>query len=437
MPSRHPIDDTDTEHIDYSVGWQVVTDGSSRQWESSIHYTTQPGATATFRFSGYQVWIVATTSSGSGSNLLDVSIDGGPAVSISQQSNGSAQYNVQYFQSDVLPDMAHQLVITNRGSAANGHPQPFMLDKLQFITSAQNVTWPPASAFQQPPDNGGSTFNPPGSNTGGSTTNPGPNNGGSTANPGSGQGSSSSQSQNSSSSSMLSSTQSKSSTSSSSSPTSSSSSIASTSTNLLNGPLFASLPPSAGSTEQSTVTATSTVTAAADFAHTSSKNTPVGAIAGGVIGAVVLIILILFFLLWKRRRHAAFSVLEDGEKDRPRRSPLAPNPFVLDSSTPAARDTNTPIYQPTHTPFSEKHMYRNNQLQPVSTDSLMALSNINNASTSNLLNNAGSSSDYGGGPSTTTNEASGGATTLNSPFVDGSFDNAPPPSYTQRYHAVP
>ncbi|KAF4618812.1 hypothetical protein D9613_009730 [Agrocybe pediades] len=485
MPNVNPIDDTDTQHIDYSGGWQVSTGGSSRQWESSVHYTIQPGATATFRFSGYQVWIFATTASGSGSNLLDVSIDGGPAVSISQQSNGDAQYNVQYFQSAVLADIAHQLVITNRGSAANGHPQPFMLDKLEFVTAAQTITWPPASAFQQPSNNGGSTSNPPGSNTGGSTTNPGSNNGGSTTNPGSStgsgsstggpssgsgtmspgsgssvqpgksQGSSSSQSQNSSSSSTSSSSQSKSSTSSSSSSMSSSSSITSTSTNLPNGPLFASLPPGSGSTEQSTVTATSTVTAAADFAHSSSKNTPVGAIAGGVIGAVALIILVLFFLLWRRRRQAAFSVLEDGEKGRPRRSPLAPNPFVLDSTTPAqGPDTNAaPIYLSTHTPFSEKHIYRNNnQLQPVSTDSLMALNNSNNASNNNLLNsnNAGSSSDS----ATVANNASGGALsplnlllspgsmymrgdTLKSPSIDGSFDSAPPPSYTQKYHAVP
>ncbi|KAF9557034.1 hypothetical protein CPC08DRAFT_68420 [Agrocybe pediades] len=436
---------------------------------------------STFRFSGYQVWIFATTASGSGSNLLDVSIDGGPAVSISQQSNGDAQYNVQYFQSDVLADIAHQLVITNRGSAANGHPQPFMLDKLEFVTAAQTITWPPASAFQQPSNNGGSTSNPPGSNTGGSTTNPGSNNGGSTTNPGSStgsgsstggssgsgttspgsgssvqpgksQGSSSSQSQNSSSSSTSSSSQSKSSTSSSSSSssTSSSSSITSTSTNLPNGPLFASLPPGSGSTGQSTVTATSTVTAAADFAHSSSKSTPVGAIAGGVIGAVALIILILFFLLWRRRRQAAFSVLEDGEKGHPRRSPLAPNPFVLDSTTPAqGPDTNAaPIYLPTHTPFSEKHIYHNNnQLQPVSTDSLMALNNSNNVSNNNLLNsnNAGSSSDS----ATVANDApsplhllSPGSMymrgdTLKSPSIDGSFDNAPPPSYTQKYHAVP
>jgi len=52
MPNVISIDDLDTQHIEYSGNWQVSTDGSSRQWESSTHTTTQPGASATFRFSG-------------------------------------------------------------------------------------------------------------------------------------------------------------------------------------------------------------------------------------------------------------------------------------------------------------------------------------------------------------------------------------------------
>lgn len=52
MPIRPSIDDTNTTLIEYQGDWQAMLGGSSRQWESSVHATIQPGASATFRFIG-------------------------------------------------------------------------------------------------------------------------------------------------------------------------------------------------------------------------------------------------------------------------------------------------------------------------------------------------------------------------------------------------
>jgi len=95
---------------------------------------------------GYQVWMWGTNPAGTGSNLLDIAIDGGAATSISQTSNGSAVYNVLYYTSTIMTDSLHQITVTNRGSTENGHTE-FLLDRFEFETAANIVVYPTTSSF--------------------------------------------------------------------------------------------------------------------------------------------------------------------------------------------------------------------------------------------------------------------------------------------------
>ncbi|KAF9547852.1 hypothetical protein CPC08DRAFT_755414 [Agrocybe pediades] len=176
MPIRPSIDDTNTTLIEYQGNWQAMLGGSSRQWESSVHSTISPGASATFTFIGYQVWMWGTNPAGTGSNLLDVSIDGAAPTSLSQTSNGSAVYNVLYFNSSIMTDSLHQIVVTNRGSTDNGHTE-FLLDRFEFETAADVVAYPTSTpAFSSP--TGG-----PSSSSSGAGATPGPGSNPPTAHP--------------------------------------------------------------------------------------------------------------------------------------------------------------------------------------------------------------------------------------------------------------
>ncbi|KAH9479079.1 hypothetical protein JR316_0007658 [Psilocybe cubensis] len=132
MPQRVSIDDSDEQHVSYKGVWEMVL-GSSRQWEMTIHSTLTPGSTATFNFKGYQVWVWGTIPPGVGSNLIEVSIDGGAATTVSRTSNGSAVYNEVYFSSDLLRNGYHQIVVTGLGSADKGNSE-FQLDRFEFQT---------------------------------------------------------------------------------------------------------------------------------------------------------------------------------------------------------------------------------------------------------------------------------------------------------------
>lgn len=95
---------------------------------------------------GYQVWVRGTTPAGSGSNLIDVSLDGN-VTSITRQSNGSAVYDEIYFASPILKDDYHAVVITNRGSAQEGYTD-FELDRFEFDTDDEIPLFkPPTSSI--------------------------------------------------------------------------------------------------------------------------------------------------------------------------------------------------------------------------------------------------------------------------------------------------
>ncbi|KAF8159167.1 hypothetical protein B0H34DRAFT_702350 [Crassisporium funariophilum] len=158
MPIRPSIDDLNTTLVEYKGNWEELI-GSSRQWESSVHATGQTGATATFKFRGYLLWIWGTIPAGVGRNMVEISIDGGAANSTSRASNGSAVYNELYFESTILRDTYHTVVVTNRGSTANGDTE-FMLDRFEFEASeviplftppgsspTSSTTSPPSSTY--------------------------------------------------------------------------------------------------------------------------------------------------------------------------------------------------------------------------------------------------------------------------------------------------
>ncbi|PPQ80715.1 hypothetical protein CVT25_001835 [Psilocybe cyanescens] len=144
MPQRVSIDDADEEHISYQGTWELVI-GSSRQCEMSVHSTLTPGSSATFNFKGYQVWVWGTIPSGVGSNLIDVSIDGGAPTSVTRTSNGSAVYNEPYFSSDLLRNGYHQIVVTGRGSADSGNSE-FLLDRFEFQTDDETPSFTSSSS---------------------------------------------------------------------------------------------------------------------------------------------------------------------------------------------------------------------------------------------------------------------------------------------------
>ncbi|KAF8894222.1 hypothetical protein CPB84DRAFT_1305546 [Gymnopilus junonius] len=127
------IDDTNTTLIQYVGNWDVLN-GSTRQWNGTVHSTLDPNATATFQFRGYQVWVWGTTPAGEGSNLVSFTLDGGTPNITSRTSNVSAVYNERYYSSPILPDTYHTLVVTNKGSDASGNTQ-FMLDRFEFTSS--------------------------------------------------------------------------------------------------------------------------------------------------------------------------------------------------------------------------------------------------------------------------------------------------------------
>lgn len=74
-----------------------------------------------------------TIPAGTGSNLYDIAIDGGTPNVTSRTSNGSANYNDVYYQSTLLTDTYHTIVIRNLGSSANANTE-VQLDRFMFET---------------------------------------------------------------------------------------------------------------------------------------------------------------------------------------------------------------------------------------------------------------------------------------------------------------
>jgi hypothetical protein len=91
------------------------------------------------------VW--GTTAAGVGSNSVQLTIDGGAPNITSQTSNGSANYNVVYFETPLLTETYHTAVVTNLGSTTNGSSE-FELDRFSFETTDINPLFAPPSTSQ-------------------------------------------------------------------------------------------------------------------------------------------------------------------------------------------------------------------------------------------------------------------------------------------------
>ena len=78
------------------------------------------------------VW--GTIAAGVGNNSVQLSIDGGPPNITSQASNGSAVFDVVFFETPLLTETYHTAVLTNLGSSSNGSSE-FELDRFSFETS--------------------------------------------------------------------------------------------------------------------------------------------------------------------------------------------------------------------------------------------------------------------------------------------------------------
>ncbi|KAF9522365.1 hypothetical protein CPB83DRAFT_911394 [Crepidotus variabilis] len=148
MPHKPLIDDNDTTLITYNGDWAYLT-GSTRQHAGGVHVTGQAGATATFSFRGYQVWVRGTIPRGSGSNSIDITLDG-QTTSSGRQSGDQAVYNEVYYTSPILSNTFHTIVITNRGSVQNGQTE-FQLDYFEFNTDDNPALFTPSSPNAAPP----------------------------------------------------------------------------------------------------------------------------------------------------------------------------------------------------------------------------------------------------------------------------------------------
>lgn len=89
------------------------------------------------------VW--GTIAAGVGSNSVQLTIDGGPPNVTSQTSNGSAVYDVVYFETPLLTETYHTAVVTNLGSTTNGSSE-FELDRFSFETTDITPLFAPPTA---------------------------------------------------------------------------------------------------------------------------------------------------------------------------------------------------------------------------------------------------------------------------------------------------
>lgn len=80
---------------------------------------------------------------------MDFSIDGGTPNVTSRTSNGSAVYNEQYYASPLLRETFHTIVVTNRGSDANGNTE-FQLDRFEFESSDTTPLFTPSAVSVTP-----------------------------------------------------------------------------------------------------------------------------------------------------------------------------------------------------------------------------------------------------------------------------------------------
>uniref|UniRef100_A0A8H7XIW9 Uncharacterized protein n=1 Tax=Psilocybe cubensis TaxID=181762 RepID=A0A8H7XIW9_PSICU len=133
--NRLELDDTDSQ-IGYVGAW-ILLKGSSRQWQSTTHTTTETGASASVNFQGTRVVVYITVPIGSGTGVhATVTLDGAQTA-ISHQTNTTAIYNVILFDSGPISDTPHTISLTNAGSALDS---PLQFDRFHLEGENFNVS---------------------------------------------------------------------------------------------------------------------------------------------------------------------------------------------------------------------------------------------------------------------------------------------------------
>ncbi|PPQ95027.1 hypothetical protein CVT25_000490 [Psilocybe cyanescens] len=261
------LDDRDSS-IDYSSGWSKA--GSSLEFNRTTTWSVVSGSTAKVTFQGTSIGVYGTISAKQRRSVAPVSeysIDGGSQVEFTPTQAARAQYSQLFFQSPVMSDGAHTLIITNKLASAD----PLFLD-FMFVLN----TSPDSSATGALPTLSSAV---PGSSTSSGSI----------------------------SSSTSASSSSSSSTSSSASSTSSTvSSTSSTSLNTITVTTFESQ----SSSSPTGVADNANNNAGADDVGAAKKSNA-GAIVGGVFaGIIVLAFLVFGFFYWNRRRQRRNSFMD-------------------------------------------------------------------------------------------------------------------------------
>ncbi|KAF5327555.1 hypothetical protein D9619_004284 [Psilocybe cf. subviscida] len=123
----------------YEGNWQELS-GSTRQWGGGVRSTQQTGATVSFTFFGMSFMLYQTIPSGTGTVVVDVSVDGGAPHSISASCGGDPVYGNVFFTSNPLAEINHTVVITNRANPST----PFQFDKVDILGNQPPTLLPPS-----------------------------------------------------------------------------------------------------------------------------------------------------------------------------------------------------------------------------------------------------------------------------------------------------
>lgn len=116
LPAATDVNDNDPA-VRYSKGWIVIAQKGSRDFQGDVHYTRSAGATATFRFTGTGVEILAQKYQDSGE--LAVAIDGQPRGVVNLNlKNFPRLVQVPVFRAEGLPVGEHQVTIESQGEGA-------------------------------------------------------------------------------------------------------------------------------------------------------------------------------------------------------------------------------------------------------------------------------------------------------------------------------
>ncbi|PPR06200.1 hypothetical protein CVT24_000645 [Panaeolus cyanescens] len=332
------VDDRDSS-ITYQGRWSS-SGGDPKFFDSTISATNNNGATATFRFRGTQVKLFLVVPIGSSGTVKISSVldDRAPSV-VERNVHSELVYNDQWFDAATLPNTEHTLVITNIGTEGGNAMQ---IDRFETDGSPISPAAPPpppppntpsptsTQAPQRPPVQTAAPISSHIITSAISQTNTAATTNSAEPTPGI-----------------------PSSDSVSSPNTSGSSHSGSESSAFTNSASDASASPSQASIHDKTVTAIQITTAPngsvqtiTTIAEQQGSQAPLGAILGGVVGALVLLVIagILAFLLIRRRRKRRrgaidpFAVLvEDQGDSTPNSATILRQPSLGPTDTSNAR----------------------------------------------------------------------------------------------------